>query len=133
MSALKRYIDNKKGSGFMLLEVLLSVFIISVGVVFVIGSFITSIKAFKVSREYFDAMALMEDVMWPYEESGRIEEGHESGDFDNYKQARWMIEAEELEELSLNKATVTVELRKGERPRTFTVVTYLRPKEGLFE
>ncbi len=132
MLAWKRYRDSGGQRAFMLLEVLLSVFIISVGVVFVISSFITSIKAFKVSREYFDVLALMEEVMWPYEESGEIEEGHESGDFEDYKEAEWEIEAEELEDLELNVTTVTVELKKGEKPRTFTVVTYLRQKEGLF-
>lgn len=46
---------NKKGNrnrGFALVEVLLAVVIVSVGLVFVLQSFSTSVNALKVSRDY---------------------------------------------------------------------------------
>ena len=116
--------------GFMLLEVVLSVFIVTVGVVFVIGSFITSIKAFKVSKIYLDALYLMEEKMWEYEESGEIEEGSDSGRFEDYKNAEWSVEAEEMDDdLPLNETTVEVELKENDRKRRFKIVTYLYNKE----
>lgn len=115
--------------GFMLLEVVLSVFIVAVGVVFVIGSFITSIKAFRVSKAYFDALYLMEEKMWEYEESGEIEEGKDSGKFKDYKNAEWNVEAEEADEIPLNETTVEVVLKEDDKKRKFEIVTYLRNKD----
>ena len=108
---------------------MLSVFIVVVGIVFVIGSFITSIKAHKASSSYFDMLYLMEEKMWGYEESGEMEEGSDSGDFEDYKGAEWAIEAEETEDLSLNETTVQVALKEGTKKRQFEIVTYFKTKE----
>jgi hypothetical protein len=115
----------------MLLEVVLSVFIVAVGVVFVIGSFITSIKTFKVSKVYLDAIYLMEEKMWEYEgqDIPEIEEGSDSGYFEDYKGAEWNVDAEELEDLPLNETTVEVELKEDGKKRKFEIVTYLYNKE----
>lgn len=117
-------------TGFMLLEVILSVFIVVIGVVFVISSFITSIKAFKVSKVYFDALYLMEEKMWEYEESGEIEEGSDSGRFKDYKNAEWDVEAREIEEdLPLNETIVEVTVEYGDKERRFKIATYLYNKD----
>jgi len=113
----------------MLLEVVLSIFIISVGIVFVINSFITSIKAFKVSKLYLDALYRIEEKMWEYEERGEIEETSDSGEFKDYKDAAWNIEAEEVEDFPLNKVTLNVTLKDDSRKRGFTLVTYLFNKQ----
>jgi len=121
--------------GFMLLEVVLSVFIVTVGIVFVIGSFITSIKTFKVSKVYLDTLYLMEERMWEYEGmgegvSGEIEEGRDSGRFEGYKNAEWRVEAREIEEeLPLHETNVEVVLKEDSKRRRFNVVTYFRIKE----
>lgn len=123
-------------AGFLLLEVVLSVFIVTVGIVFVIGSFITSIKTFKVSRAYLHALYLMEEKMWEYEGSseegvsGEIEEGSDSGRFEDYKNAEWRVKASKIEEeLPLNETTVEVVLKEDNKKRRFEVVTYFRNKE----
>jgi len=115
----------------MLLEVMLSVFIVVVGVVFVIGTFITSIKAFKSSKSYLDMLYLAEVRMWEYEGIGEIEEGSDSGDFEHYKGAEWSVEAEELEEeeLPLNETTLEVTLKEGDKKRSFEIVTYFVNKD----
>lgn len=124
MSA-KNKIGRRRHSGFMLLEVVLSVLVVSVGVVFVIGSFITSIKAFKVSKVYADALYLIEQKLWEYEEKGTIEDGRDSGKFDDYKDAQWEIEARELEEdIPIEETSAEVAIKKDERKRYFKVVTY---------
>ena len=121
--------NKDKRSGFLLLEVMLSVFIVVVGVVFVIGSFVTSIKAFKASKIYLDMLYLTEEKMWEYEESGEIEEDSDSGKFEDYKNAEWNIEAEEIEDLPLNETTVEIVLKENDRKRKFEIVTYLFNKE----
>ena len=121
--------NKDKRGGFLLLEVMLSVFIVVVGVVFVIGSFITSIKAFKVSKLYLDALYLTEEKMWEYEESGEIEEGSDSGKFEDYKNAEWNVEAKEIEDLPLNETTVQIVLKENDRKRKYEIVTYLFNKD----
>lgn len=122
------FANGKSLAGFMLLEVILSIFVISVGIVFVISSFITSIKAFKVSKLYLDALYRIEEKMWGYEERGEIEEGSDSGEFEDYKNAEWNIEAEEIEDYPLNKVTLNVTLKEDSRKREFKLVTYLYNK-----
>ena len=120
---------KNKRSGFMLLEVMLSVFIVVVGVVFVISSFITSIKAYRVSKSYLEALYLMEEKMWEYEDSGEVEDGSDSGKFEDYKDAEWSVKAEEIEDLALNKTAVEVVLGEGDKKRRFRIVTYLESKD----
>ena len=111
-------------SGFMLLEVILSVFIVTVGIVFVVNSFMTSIKVLKASKTYLDILYLMEEKMWGYEEKGKIEEGSDSGDFEDYKNAEWNVKAEEIEDLPLNETTIEVVLKEHGKSRRFEIVTY---------
>ena len=115
---------KNKRSGFMLLEVMLSVFIVVIGVVFVISSFITSVKAFKASRSYLDMLYLMEERMWEYEGIGKIEEGNDSGKFDDYEGAEWAVEAEEIEDTTLNETTVEIMVKEGDKKRRLEMATY---------
>lgn len=120
---------NKYRHGFMLLEVILSVFVVTVGVVFVINSFITSLKAFKVSKVYVEAAYLIEQKLWDYEEKGKIKEEHTSGKFDDYKNAEWDIKVKELEDIPLNETTAEVTIKKEEKKSRFKVVTYFYKEE----
>ena len=113
----------------MLLEVILSVFVVTVGVVFVIGSFITSIKAFKVSNVYVEMLYLLEDKLWEYEEKGEIEDGRDSGKFDDYKDAGWEIEAKELEDIPLLETTAEVSIKKEGQKRYFEIATYFHKED----
>lgn len=120
---LKKDIGLEGRAGFMLLEVMLSMLVVSVGVVFVISSFITSLKAFKLSKIYVDAVYLIEQKLWEYEEKGGIEDGRAEGRF-NDKGAEWKIDAKELEDLPLEETSAEIVIKDGGRKQTFTVVTY---------
>lgn len=111
-------------TGFMLFEVILSVFIVTIGVVFVTGSFVTSIKAAKASRAYIEALYLLEQRLWEYEEKGRIEDGRDSGKFEKNKDAEWEMEAKELEDISLEDTTTEVTITKDGQKRCLKVSTY---------
>ena len=117
--------------GFMLLEVIMSIFIVTVGVVFVIGSFITSVKTYKVSRVYSELQYLVAEAMWEYEASGEIEETSDSGDFKNNKNASWKIKAIELEDIPINETRLEVTIKEDEMKRSFEIMTYLRKKEEV--
>ena len=72
----------------------------------------------------------MEEKMWEYEGiGGKIEEGKDSGEFEDYKGAEWSVEAREVEDTPLNEATVEVTLKEGDRRRRFEIVTYFYSKE----
>ncbi|MBU4375979.1 MAG: hypothetical protein KKD29_00710 [Candidatus Omnitrophica bacterium] len=120
---------KKHHSGFMLLEVMLSVFVVTVGVVFVIGSFTTSIKASKVSKIYVNALYLLEQSLWEYEEKGKIEDGRYSGKFDDYKGTEWEIEAKELEDIPLLETEAGVVITKDDQKRYFKISTYFFKEE----
>ena len=124
-----RYRRSKNNAAFMLLEVILSVLIVTVGIVFVIGSFITSIKTFKISKTYLDALYLMEEKMWEYEAFGQIEEGADSGTFESRKGAEWEVEAEKMQDLPLNETNIEVSVKEGERSRKYRVAAYFFNKE----
>ncbi len=113
----------------MLLEVILSVFVVTVGIVFVTGSFITSIKAFKASRIYTNTVCLLENRMWEYEEKGKIKDGRESGKFDDCKNAEWEIEARELDDMPLNETSAEVIMAKEGMKTHFKVVTYFQKED----
>ncbi|MDD5680591.1 MAG: hypothetical protein PHI59_05075 [Candidatus Omnitrophica bacterium] len=120
---------NRHKRGFMLLEVILSVFVVTVGVVFVISSFITSIKAFKASKVYLTALYLVEQKLWEYEEKGKIEEGRTSGKFDDYKDAEWDIEAKEVDDLPLYETAAAINIKDEDVKRRFKVTTYFNKEE----
>jgi hypothetical protein len=110
----------------------MSVLIVTVGVVFVIGSFVTSIKTYKISKVYSELQYLAEEKMWEYEDKGEIEDGSDSGDFDRHKEATWSIEAEELEDFPLNETNLEIVIKDDTMKRKYGLATYLRKKEGLF-
>ncbi|MBL7071964.1 MAG: type II secretion system protein [Candidatus Omnitrophica bacterium] len=122
---------RKNKNGFMLLEVLLSVFIVTVGVVFVIGSFMTSVRAFRSTRAYLEALYLLEEKMWEYEEAGAVEEGSESGRFDDRRYAEWELKAEEVDDFPLNHVEFVITLKKDGGETTFKINTYLFNGESL--
>lgn len=118
------FIPRRNGAGFMLLEVILSVFVVTLGAVFIIGSFTTSIKAFKASKVYVEALYLLEQRLWEYEEKGKIEDGRYSGKFDDYEEAEWEIEAKEPEDIPLEETTAEVVVKKDGQKRHFKIATY---------
>ncbi len=82
----KRLINNTKG--FLLIEAITSVLVISVSLVFIIRSFSSSLKVVNASKGYFEASLLLEEVMWPFNEAG-ISEGESNGEFVDNENFNW--------------------------------------------
>lgn len=126
---MRMKVPNK--NGFLLLEVMLSVIIVLVGVVFIAGAFRTAVLAAKRSRAYLSGLYRLEERMWPLEEKGAIEPGSDSGSFEKAEGAEWETEAEEMEESPLLETKVTVRWKEGEQDNGISVHTYLENEEDI--
>lgn len=119
-----------KNSGFLLFEVLLTVTILSVGLVLVLRAFATSLDAMQTSQEYMNATLLLEEILAGAALKGQIERGEtekafsaDLGDF-GYK-----IHSEELEGTDLNKVSFVVFWKSGKRPQRIDASSYIKNKE----
>ena len=115
--------------GFLLLEVLVSVIIITVGLVYIIRSFSMSTRAIATSRDYIKAASLMEDKLWELEQARQVERGEDKGYFDDERKFTWEIKAEEEEESPVNKMELDVSWKRRERSQSISLVTYIWNEE----
>lgn len=117
--------------GFLLLETLFAVLILTTGLTLVVRSFGTSLNALRISNDYTRAMLLMEEKMWDLESKGSINPGTSSGEFSSDNgQFQWTVSATVLGEHNLCEVKVTVFWKKKGKQRDLSVVTYLKRSVG---
>lgn len=63
-----------RGNGYLLLEVIFSIAVIAIGLALILRSFASSLRASKVSQEYFIASSLSNDAMCELEEIEKLNE-----------------------------------------------------------
>ncbi|MFH1282900.1 MAG: prepilin-type N-terminal cleavage/methylation domain-containing protein [bacterium] len=68
---------KSKEKGFSLIEVLVTLVVLSVGLVYIIGSLRTSIYSVKVSKDYYASYLLLENKMWELNAEGSFSIGTE--------------------------------------------------------
>ncbi len=114
--------------GFTLVEVLVATVILTVGIVGVLGAYITSLNALQAGQESMEAVCVLKEKMAGVEqqvlEDKGISLGTSSGEFDGFE---WNIEVTPGPEKVLNKVTVAVSPKEGRRK--FSLVTYVENKE----
>ncbi|MBL7156752.1 MAG: hypothetical protein ISS92_01175 [Candidatus Omnitrophica bacterium] len=117
-----------KNKGFLLFEVVISIVIITAGVLFVMRAFSSAKESIERSTEVFKVSLLLEQKMWGFEEKGKIEEGRESGDFEEDEGYSWKLASERLEDSDLN--LVRLEAFQKEQPEItkYFITTYLKNK-----
>lgn len=125
-----------KGRGFLLLEVMVSIVVITGGLLFVMRVYSTAKEALDRSRSLFRHSLLMEEAIFGFEEKGVIEEGTQSGRFDEAKDYSWEARAEPLsiDDVDLNDLNVVklgVYSNKTSSPDKYFLSTYLYKKKGL--
>lgn len=123
-----------RARGFLLLETLLTVLILTVGLTLVVRSFSGSIASMGISHDYTRAMLLLEEKMWELEVAGAITPGLSSGRFedaDHIVAFRWELLASSCTPLDLCETTLTVSWTRGGRSRAVSVVTYLKRQVEL--
>jgi type II secretory pathway pseudopilin PulG len=99
-------VSNKKG--FLLLEVMVSVVIITGGLLFVMRGYSIVRETLERSRALFGVFLLAEQKMFDCEIKGAVEEGESSGEFPDSKGFSWKLRARALapEDSTLNDLEV---------------------------
>ncbi len=120
---------KKAGGGFLLLEVLVSMAIISIGLVYIVRSFSSSMRAIDTSNKFLKSVALIEEKMWEIEAAAGIEAGQDHGRFEDAEGYTWNIEAEEIEDSNINDVKLKVEWKGPSATQRVSVETYVWNKE----
>ncbi|MFH1593492.1 MAG: type II secretion system protein [Candidatus Omnitrophota bacterium] len=133
--SIKKEPNGLRQRGFLLFEVVISIVIITTGLLFIMRSYTSSkdsiIRAGEVSR----AILILESKMWEFEVKGEVEGGGASGDFKKIEGYKWELEADALEESetfgSQEKLyAVTLSVFKDDKrgKNKYTIWTYLKGK-----
>ncbi|MFH1753705.1 MAG: prepilin-type N-terminal cleavage/methylation domain-containing protein [Candidatus Omnitrophota bacterium] len=100
---------NKKSAGFLLLEVLVSITVIAVGLVYIVRSFSSSSRAIETAAHYLKSVSFLEEKLWDLEARKGVERGRETGRFESDENYSWKTEIEEAKEIPINKVGIEVE------------------------
>lgn len=117
---------------FMLLEVLLSLLIISSGIVFIIQSYSTSLRAAQVTSALTKACFILEDKLFVQDIKGfrdGIKEGDESDAVEGEKYYWFDFSAHPLDETQakkINRVDLSVSYSKGSLKRKVGITTLLK-------
>jgi prepilin-type N-terminal cleavage/methylation domain-containing protein len=126
---------TKKNKGFLLVEVLITVVILSVGLTLIARSLITGIKSLEIIKQYTTGYSLLEEKLWDIERKYFIESGlNKEEDFlEPYQDFTYSLETENIkdneEKGMLNKVLLSVNWPTKFSRREISVVTYLFDKK----
>lgn len=112
----------KKDNGFILFEVILSLSILSLGLILILGSFEMGLKAVRVSEASTQATFLLNQKITEIEVNPSqfyIEKSE--GIFEEAPKFTWKAEIKEVSEMNLKEVKIAVEWQEG----TVDLVTYL--------
>ena len=124
--------------GFLLLEVIISIVVITGGLLFVMRVYSTAKEALNRSRTFFKYSLLLEEKIYDFEERGIIEEGKEEDHFPGLRDYFWEVEASslaslapELNDLCMMRLDVFKRKNSSEEgpPEKYSLYTYLNKKK----
>lgn len=126
---LRLWKAGRSRSGFLLFEVMVTITILSLGLVMVLRSFASSLGAARFAQNYTEAILLAEEKLWEWEKvDAIIPEEPMSGDLPGG--FRWKLEATPLEDASnLNEVKVAVSWKERGRQEEVSLATYLKVAE----
>ncbi|MDP2981106.1 MAG: type II secretion system protein [Candidatus Omnitrophota bacterium] len=114
-----------KNSGFLLLEVMISVSILSFGLLLILNSFMKPIRAAELSKDYFKAELLLEEKMFEVCNSD-ITEGSLKGSFSGFNNMfSWDMSVVESEEGAFKEIGLKVLWNERGKEQDMAVSTYL--------
>ncbi|MFH1655810.1 MAG: type II secretion system protein [Candidatus Omnitrophota bacterium] len=124
---------NKKA--FLLVEVLITVVVLSIGLVAITRSFMTSLKALDIIAQYEKARWLLEEKLWDLEIKDAIEADLQTEE--NFPEPndrfKYRLETENIEEDDepgpLNNVKLSVNWPSRKEIREISIATYLKNKE----
>lgn len=132
MLTSKLFFKKERSKGALLIEVILTLSVLSVGLVLIIHSLISSLRAMVYTSGYSLAGLLAEDKMYTLLQEGSIKEGlSDSGDFpEPYGDYHYELKTERIEEDSeqeefFNEVELKVIWSTGKKEREIIVTTYM--------
>lgn len=140
-AAFIRLYTAKKNRAFLLIEVLVTVAIVSTCIAFINHAFTSSFKAAGLSNDYLSAILLLEDESFDFELNPELEVG-DSSDRANFmgREFSWTqtvspLEEEDLadeyeeEDIGLNKLMFSLKWQRQNVERSIDILTYIRAAE----
>ncbi len=120
--------NNQKG--FLLLEVMLSLVILTGGLIFVSRSLSSANRLIIKSNELFQYSLLLQEKMSGLELAGEVEPNVErQGFFDKEREYSWKFSSKPLEDPGLCEVELEVFQTKDEPGTSFFLETYLKAKK----
>ena len=114
-----------KNKGFLLLEIMISVSILSFGIILILNSFMGPIMAAQLSRDYFNAGFLLEEKMLELY-SGDVEEGSSKGGFSAFdSKFSWDLDVARLEEIPCKEVSLKVLWKQKNKEQDLSILTYI--------
>ena len=114
-----------KNKGFLLLEIMISVSILSFGVILILNSFMRPIMASQLSKDYFNAGYLLEEKMLELY-SGNLEEGGSNGAFNGFDaRFSWDLDVVRLEEIPCKEINLKVLWKEKNKEEGLSISTYI--------
>ncbi len=115
---------------------MISIVVITSGLLYVMRVYSTARETLNRSRDLFRHSFMLEEKMYDFEERGVIEEGKEEGKFPDASDYSWETDAEPLEPEGQNLSGLcAVKLssysNKSATPYKYTIFTYLENKKTL--
>jgi len=116
---------RRKNKGFLLLEVMISVSILSFGLLLILNSFMRPIRAVELSKDYFKAGLLIEEKMFEICNSD-IKEGSSQGSFSDFNSRfSWNMDVIKLEENTFKEINLRILWNERNKEQDMIVSTYL--------
>lgn len=116
---------KRSNSGFLLLEVLVAIVILTVGIAIILRSFNSSINTIKGLDDYLAATSLIEQKMFQLQTEG-LNNVPAEGNFDSgYKKFSWKINSLPQQDLSIHKVDLSIIWDTANSKKSLLVQTYL--------
>lgn len=118
----KKTKEQSTSTGFVLLEVMLSLSILSLGLIFILTSFTTALKAVRITRDYTKATLLLAQKIGELEDiQQELYPTKIEGVFEEEPKFTWKAEIKKVSGIDLKEVRVIVEWEKG----IVDLITYL--------
>jgi len=125
---------RNKFRGLLLFEVAVAIAIISVGLVFILRSFSTTLNALKTATKYYQGVLLLEAKAWDLKIAS-LRQANQEGNFlqegnfgDPYKDFHWAIHKEPIEDTKLNQVDLSVSWPQNKGRNSVSITTYVQQK-----
>lgn len=114
-----------RNKGFLLLEIMISVSILSLGILLVLNSFMRPVRAAELSKDYFKAGLLLEGKLLELYNSD-IEEGMSKGEFSDFdNRFSWELDAVKSEDGFCKEVNLKVFWHEKNKEEDLSILTYI--------